>query len=72
MAMVDFYPQLRVVADSTLETEFEIADIERIELLDVIENGHTIDLSTDGFVAKYDLEGSAKAIERIRDCFADR
>ena len=38
----------------------------------IIENGHTIDLTSDGFNEKYDLEGSAKVIERVRNCFADQ
>ena len=43
-------------------TRLEIANIGRIALLEVIENGHTIDLASDGFNDKYDLEGSAKAV----------
>lgn len=68
-ALVDFYPQLHIAAEAKSRTVLEIADIDRISLLGLIENGHTIDLTSDGFNAKYDLEGSAKVIERVRDCF---
>ncbi len=69
-ALVDFYPRLRIAADARSETLLEIADLERISLLGLIENGHTIDLASDGFDEKYVLEGSAKIIQRIRDCAA--
>jgi hypothetical protein len=69
VAMVDFYPQLRFAAEARSQTVLEIAHIDRISLLRDIENGHTIDLTSDGFHAKYDLEGSAKIIQKIRDCF---
>jgi hypothetical protein len=69
-ALVDFYPQLRVIAEVKNQTRLEIAHIDQIPLLTVIENGHTIDLTSKGFNEKYDLEGSAKIIERVRNCFA--
>lgn len=68
-ALVDFYPQLRLAAEAKSRTVLEIANIDQISLLGLIENGHTIDLKSDSFNAKYDLEGSAKVIERVRDCF---
>jgi hypothetical protein len=71
IAQVDFYPQLRVAAVAKSETGLEIANLDQIPLLELIENGHTIDLTSDGFNGKFDLEGSAKAIERLRNCFAD-
>lgn len=69
VALVDFYPKLRLSAEAKNQTILEIADLEHISLLALIENGHTIDLASDGFNEKYDLEGSAKMIERIRNCF---
>lgn len=71
VALVDFYPRLRIAAEAKSQTRLEIANLEKISLLGFIENGHTIDLTSDGFKAKYDLEGSAKVIERVRNCFAD-
>ena len=71
VAQVDFYPQLHVSAEAKSQTRLEIANLDQISLLELIENGHTIDLTSDGFNAKYDLEGSAKAIERVRNCFAN-
>jgi len=71
VALVDFYPQLRVTAEAKSKTRLEIASLDQISLLGLIENGHTIDLTSDGFNVKYDLEGSAKVIERVRSCFAD-
>jgi len=71
VALVDFYPKLRIAAEAKSQTVLEIANLEQISLLGFIENGHTIDLTSDGFNVKYDLEGSAKVIERVRDCFAD-
>jgi hypothetical protein len=68
-ALVDFYPQLRVAAEAKSQSDMEIANIDQIFLLGLIENGHTINLESDGFNVKYDLEGSAKAIERVRKCF---
>ena len=70
VALVDFYPRLRIVAEARNQTLLEIADLDHISLLGLIENGHTIDLTSDGFNEKYDLEGSAKIIERIRNCFS--
>lgn len=72
VALVDFYPRLRIAAEAKTHTLLEIADLGHISLLGLIENGHTIDLKSDGFNEKYDLEGSAKAIERIRNCFANQ
>ena len=69
-ALVDFYPRLRIAAEARNQTLLEIADLEHISLLGLIENGHTIDLESDGFNEKYELEGSAKVIQRIRNCFA--
>ncbi len=73
IALVDFYPQqVRTTAETKSKTSLEIANLDQISLLGLIENGHTIDFSSDGFNEKYDLEGSAKVIQRIRNCFADR
>lgn len=72
-ALVDFYPQqVRTAAEAKSATRLEIADLDRISLLGLIENGHTLFLTTDGFKEKYDLEGSAKIIARIRTCFTDQ
>lgn len=72
-ALVDFYPQqVSVTAEAKSETHLEITNLGQISLLGLIENGHTINLTSDGFNEKYDLEGSAKAIQRIRNCFAER
>jgi hypothetical protein len=71
VALVDFYPQLRIAAEAKSQTVLEIANLDQISLLGLIENGHTIDLTSDGFNVKYDLEGSAKVIERVRNCFAN-
>lgn len=68
VAQVDFYPRLYFTAEAKSTTLLEIANIEQIHLLGPIENGHTIDLTSKGFQVKYDLEGSAKAIERVRNC----
>ena len=70
LALVDFYPQLRIAAEAKSRTRLEIENLDQISLLGLIENGHTIDLKSDGFNVKYDLEGSAKVIERVRACFA--
>ena len=72
VALVDFYPQLRIAAEAKSQTRLKIANLDQISLLGLIENGHTIDLTSDGLNEKYDLEGSAKAIQRNRNCFADR
>ncbi len=71
VALVDFYPRLRIAAEAKNQTLLEIADLDHISLLGLIENGHTIDLTSDSFNERYELEGSAKVIERIRNCFAD-
>ena len=68
IAQVDFYPHLRIAAEAKSQTRLEIANINHISLLAIIENGHTIDLMSDGFNAKYDLEGSAKIIARVGNC----
>ena len=70
VAQVDFYPRLRIVAEAKNQTLLDIADLDHMSLLGLIENGHTIDLTSDGFNEKYELEGSAKVIVRIRNCFA--
>ena len=69
VALVDFYPQLRIVAEAKSQTRLEIANLDQISLLGIIENGHTFNLTSEGFNEKYDLEGSAKAIEKVRNCF---
>ncbi len=71
VALVDFYPQLHIKAEAKSQTRLEIRNIDQIPLLGLIENGHTIILTSDGFNGKYDLEGSAKVIERVQNCFAD-
>ena len=71
VAQVDFFPQLRIAAEAKSQTRLEIANLEQTSILGLIENGHTIDLTSDGFNEKYDLEGSAKVIERVRNCFPD-
>jgi hypothetical protein len=71
-ALVDFYPRVHLSAEAKTSTLLEIADLDHISLLGFIENGHTIDLASDGFNEKYELEGSAKVIERIRNCFTDQ
>ncbi len=71
VALVDFYPRLHIVAGARNQTLLEIADLDHNSLLGFIENGHTIDLASDGFNEKYELEGSAKIIERIRNCFKE-
>lgn len=73
IALVDYYPQqVRTTAEAKSGTRLKIANLDQISLLGLIENGHTIDLKSAGFNGNYDLEGSAKVIERIRACFADR
>lgn len=70
VALVDFYPRLRLVVETKSQTLLEIADIDRIALLAQIENGHTMDLTSEGLREKFVLEGSAKVIQRLRDCVA--
>ena len=73
IALVDFHPQqVRTAAEATSETRLEIANLDQISLLGLIENGHTIVFTSESLNEKYDLEGSAKVIQRIRNCFADR
>ena len=69
--VVDFYPRLLVVGEIRYPTRLEVRAIDRVPLLDFIENGHMIKLQHNGFEKRYDLEGSAKAIERIRGCKSD-
>ena len=72
-ALVDYYPQrVNVIAEATGETSLAIAELDHTTLLRLIENGHTLTLTADRFYGKYDLEGSAKVIQRIRDCFDDQ
>ena len=71
VALVDFYPRLHIAGQAKSPLSLEIANLDQISLLGLIENGHSIDLTSDGFNVKYDLEGSAKAIEKVRHCFAD-
>lgn len=71
VTLVDFYPKLDIVAESKSKTVLEISHLEKILLLRLLENGHTITLSSDGFNAKYVLEGTAKIIERLRNCAID-
>lgn len=68
LARVDFYPRLRITAEASDPTRLEIDDLDGIALLTLIENGHAIELSSDGFSGTYTLEGSAKIIERLRTC----
>lgn len=68
---VDFYPQLRVAAEAKNHTRPEFASFDQTSLLGQIENGHTVRFTSDGFNEKHDLEGSAKAIERVRNCLPD-
>lgn len=72
IALVDFYPPLPIAAEAKSQTRLEIRNLDQISLLGLIENGHTINLTSDGFDKKYDLEGSAKVIERVRNCFTNQ
>ena len=72
IAQVDYYPRLRINGESQSQTILEFGDIEHISLLHLIENGHTIELSSNEINLKYDLEGSAKIIARLRDCLKER
>lgn len=72
VALVDFYPRLRMTAEAQNPTLLEISDTGNISLVGLIEIGHTINLTSDDFNEKYELEGSAKVIERIRNCFAEK
>ena len=71
VARVYFYPRLAIAAEAKTQTLLEIAELDQLSMLGLIENGHTIDFASDGFNGTYDLEGSAKVIERIRSCFTD-
>lgn len=68
--LVDFYPRLRIAGEVTSRTSLQIESPDQSPLVAFIENGHTIDFNSNDFTEKYDLEGSAKAMEKIRDCFA--
>ncbi len=68
VAQVDYYPRLRIAAVAKSKTSLEIADLDKTHLLDLVENGHFIELTSDEFHAKYILEGSAKIIQRLRNC----
>ncbi len=72
MVQVDFYPNLNVSTrtDGTTLLEIEITGDD--PLLDFVENGHSIKLNSNGFNKVYDLEGSAKVIERIRKCVSEQ
>lgn len=70
--LVDFYPRLRVAAEAESKTLLVITDLGRTAMLGFIENGHTITMASEGIDVKYDLEGSAKVIQRIRHCFEDQ
>ena len=72
VALVDFYPLLRVDAEAKSQRLLEIAILDHNTLLRFIENGHTIELTSDRFKETYDLEGSAKVIERVRNCVTDQ
>ena len=69
--LVDFYPPLSIAAEAKSQTLLEIAIFDHMSLLGFIENGHTIDLTSKEFNAKYELEGSAKVIQKMRACFTD-
>jgi hypothetical protein len=71
VVQVDFYRRIRTMADVRSPTRLDIVQLEQTSLLWFIENGHFIALASDGFTEKYSLEGSAKIIQRIRNCFAD-
>lgn len=49
VALVDFYPRIHLAAEAKSPTLLEIAQIEQTALLGQIENGHTIDLTSDDF-----------------------
>ena len=72
VALVDFYPPLRVDAEAKSQRLLEIAILDHNTLLGLIENGHTIKLTSDSFKETYDLEGTAKVIERVRNCVTDQ
>ena len=72
VSLVDVYPRLRSKAETKSQSVLEITDSDHLPLVGQIEIGHTIDLASDGFHEKYDLEGSAKVIERLRNCFRDQ
>ncbi len=72
VAQVDFYPPLRIGAEAKSQRLLEIAILDHNTLLGLIENGHTIKLTSDRFKETYDLEGTAKVIERVRNCVTDQ
>lgn len=61
VALVDFYPQLRIAAEAKSQTRLEIANLDQISLLGLIENGHTIDLTSDGFNKNMTLRAAPKS-----------
>jgi len=72
VAQVDFYPKLHVDGQVKSPRLLEIAIRDQKALLGYIENGHTIKLNSNRFNEFYDLEGSAKIIERIRNCVTEQ
>ena len=72
VAQVDFYPPLRIDAEAKSHRLLEIAIPDHHALLGLIENGHAIKLTAGRFKQMYDLEGTAKVIERLRNCVADQ
>ncbi len=63
VAIVDFYPSLSVDAEAKSPRTLEIPILDHNALLRLIENGHTIKLTSESLQLKYDIEGSAKVIE---------
>jgi hypothetical protein len=72
VVVVDFYSPLAVSAVAKNQRLLEIAIPGHNALLKLIENGHLIKLTSDSFEEAYNLEGSAKVIERVRNCVADQ
>lgn len=72
IVQVDFYPRLEVeaLASSNYVLEFKISDDKT--LLEFVENGHSFKLSNGDFNKEYNLEGSAKIIQRIRNCVSEQ
>ena len=72
VTIVDFYPErIQATAQIRNQTSFEIENLDQISLLQLIENGHLIKFTADEFTESYNLEGSAKVIQRIQNCYAD-
>jgi len=72
IAQVDFYRPLQVTTRANGLNLLEIPIRGDQTLLDLIENGHLIKFNSDSFNKSYDLEGSAKIIERIRICVSEQ